>query len=64
MLVLAEKPPTLDPSRRFRLTIKSRAGTSFDFNDLTFAQVLERIEYAEPYGSTYVLFEEVSHARG
>lgn len=58
--VLADPPPMLDPSRRFRLEIRSRMGTPFKFDDLTFTQVLERLEWAEPYGFTYVVFEEVT----
>ena len=55
-----EEVPTLDPNRRFKLVIESRGGAKFHFNCLTFAQVLERIEWAEPYHYRMVQFEEVT----
>lgn len=56
---LAEAKPAMNPERRFSMTIKSRGGTVFNFENLTFDQVVHHMTEAEPYGFKMILLEEV-----
>lgn len=58
---VSEEVPALNPNRRFKLVIESKGGAKFNFNSLTYKEVLDRIAWAEPYHYRMVQFEEVDH---
>lgn len=56
--VLDEPVPLSDPSRRFTMEIKSRGGTVLTFKGITYAEVIRRMDAAEPYGFTFLSLSE------
>lgn len=56
--LLSEPVPMTDPNRRFTMELRSKGGSTFRFTSLTFGEVVERMNDAEPYGFTFLSMTE------